>query len=369
MLSAPCLSIRDGVRLYAPMLTTLRLSHFRCYGSLKWEIPAEGAVLLGANAQGKTSLMEAICFALTLHSPRAAKPERMVQEGYTNFGIALESEWGSRRLLWENRRLSLKTDGIVCRDFADYLTDSQPLIWLGNGDMALVQGAAEDRRRFLDFLGTQWHPEYRDALLAYRKALKSRNVLLRHPRRSHAALNSYAELLARYGECLIRLRAMLIQRLIPHVVHHHRRISGGEELVHLEYRPCAEPPLAESIRAALSTDERCGYTTIGPHRDDFSLLISGRRAADYASEGQQRTLATALLLAQSSLLHEETGQPPILLIDDIFGELDPTRRKALLGMLPAESQIFITTTHLDWLRDSPCPLPIYHIEAGGIMPQ
>ncbi len=347
------------------MLTTLRLSHFRCYGSLKWDIPAEGAVLLGSNAQGKTSLLEAICFALTLHSPRAARADRMVQEGFGAFGISLDSERGNRRIVWENRRLSLRLNGADAEDYAHYLSDTLPVTWLGNGDMVLVQGAAEERRRFLDFLGTQWHPGYRDALLAYRKALKSRNALLRHPRRNTAVLRSYAELLAKHGEILVQLRDMLLARLIPHVAHHHRLISGGEETVRLQYAPSCRAPLAAAIHAALPNDERAGYTTIGPHRDDFLLSIGGRSAAEYASEGQQRTLATALLLAQCSLLQEETGQPPILLIDDIFGELDPARRRALLSSLPEESQVFITTTHLDWLRDSPCPLPICQVENGS----
>ena len=349
------------------MLTTLRLSHFRCYGSLKWDIPAEGAVLLGSNAQGKTSLLEAICFALTLHSPRTAKIDRMVQEGQTSFGISLDTEQGNHRLVWQNRRLSMRLHGAECSDYASYLHTPLPVTWLGNGDMALVQGAAEERRRFLDFLGTQWHPGYRDALLAYRKALKSRNALLRHPRRSSVALRSYAELLAQHGEILIRLREMLLERLIPHVAHHHRLISGGEEQIHLQYAPSATPPLAEAINRAQENDERTGYTTVGPHRDDFILSISRRSAAEYASEGQQRTLATALLLAQGSLLQEETGQAPILLIDDVFGELDPARRRALLSILPPESQVFITTTHLDWLRDSPCPLPICQVKNGSIL--
>ena len=347
------------------MLTTLRLSHFRCYGSLKWDIPAEGAVLLGSNAQGKTSLIEALCFALTLHSPRSARPERLVQEGFGAFGISLDTARGNRRLVWENRRLSMRRNGAECKDYADYLSESTPVIWLGNGDMALVQGSAEERRRFLDFLGTQWHPAYRDALHAYRKVLKSRNALLRNPRRSRAVLSSYAALLAQHGEIIMQLREMLLSRLIPHVAHHHRSISGGDEAVQLQYSPAAALPLAAAIHGALEQDERVGFTTVGPHRDDFLLKINGRAAAEYASEGQQRTLATALLLAQCSLLQEETGQPPILLIDDIFGELDPARRQALLHMLPESSQIFITTTHLDWLRDSRSPLPICRVENGG----
>lgn len=348
------------------MLTTLRLSNFRCYSTLRWSIPAEGAVLLGANAQGKTSLMEALCFALTLHSPRATRLDKLVKQGQPNFGISLDTEDDTRRLVWNDRKLNLQVNGAERRDFSDYLADTHPVTWLANSDMSLVNGPADERRRYLDFLGSQWHPAYRQGLQAYRKALKNRNALLRNPRRSTSALRSYARLLAANGEIICRLRHQLLERLQPHVAHHHRGISGGAEQVQLVYRPSCESDLEQAIENALSADERAGFTTVGPHRDDFGLYIGGLAAAEFASEGQQRTLAIALQMAQGALLQEETGKAPILLIDDIFGELDTARRRALLALLPAEAQVFITTTTLDWLGDMPLSLPIVRINDAGI---
>lgn len=349
------------------MLTTLRLSNFRCYSTLRWTIPAEGAVLLGANAQGKTSLMEALCFALTLHSPRATRLDKLVKQGQPNFGISLETEDNTRRLVWSDRKLNLQVNGAERRDFNDYLADTHPVTWLANSDISLVNGAADERRRYLDFLGSQWHPAYRQALQAYRKALKSRNALLRNPRRTSAALRSYARLLASNGEIIVRLRRQLLERLQPHVAHHHRGISGGAEQVQLVYHPSCETDLEHALEEARQADERAGFTTVGPHRDDFFLYIGKLPAAEFASEGQQRTLAIALQMAQGGLLQEETGKAPILLIDDIFGELDTARRRALLGMLPAEAQVFITTTTLDWLGDMQTGLPIVRINAAGIV--
>ncbi len=340
------------------MLVTLRLRNFRCYPVLRWEAPPEGAILLGDNARGKTSLLEAICFALTLHSPRAARMEKLALHGTADFGISLDTELDTRRLVWEQRRLTMMVNGAPRRDYADYMADAPPVTWLGNKDIALVSGAAEERRRYLDFLGTQWHPAYREALQAYRKALKSRNALLRNPRHSRAALASYATLLARHGAVLMALRRELIALLHPHVAEQHRRISGSQESVGIEYAPATTLPLEEAYAASLEADERAGCTTVGPHRDDLRLSIAGKAASDFASEGQQRTLATALQLAQSSLLHVETGRAPLLLIDDVFGELDPARRKALLSSLPVEAQVFITTTHLDWLGGDAPPLPV-----------
>ena len=348
------------------MLTTLRLSNFRCYSTLCWDIPAEGAVLLGANAQGKTSLMEAICFALTLHSPRAAKLDKLARHNSQSFGISLESEDNTRRLVWANRRLNLQINGAEQRDYHDFLAEAPPVTWLANSDITLVNGPAEERRKYLDFLGCQWHPAYRKALLAYRKTLKSRNALLRHPRRSVSALQSYAQLLAQHGEIIMNLRCKLLERLQPHIAHQHRCISGGAEKAGLSYRPSASGPLADELNATLSADERAGYTTTGPHRDDVALTINGMPASEFASEGQQRTLAIALQMAHGTLLQEETGKAPILLIDDVFGELDTARRRVLIAQLPPQSQIFITTTNLEWMGDIPFSLPVVQIQDSAI---
>lgn len=348
------------------MLHTLRLSHFRCYSSLRWEIPAEGAVLVGQNAQGKTSLIEAICVALSLHSPRTKRFDKLCEHGANEFGISLDTDEGSRRLAWKDRKLTMVVRGTPCRDFSDYLRDSSPIAWLSNRDIALVTGSAEERRHYLDFLGSQWHPLYRDSLQSYRKALKCRNALLRNPRHTAASLEPYNELLVRHGSLLIELRKQLLRLLQPHVAHNHLQISGKEETVSLLYAPSVSGDLREALGHVYKTDIRSGCTTIGPHRDDFLLNLRGVNAAEFASEGQQRTLSTALQLSQSSLLQEETGRFPILLIDDIFGELDTTRRQALLATLPTTAQVFITTTHLDWLRGSDLPLPIRNIEKAAI---
>lgn len=349
------------------MISNVRLRQFRCYESLQWQVPEPGALLLGENAQGKTSLIEAICVALSLHSPRSSRMQRLARHGAGGFGISVDTDTGTRRLTWEPRHLEMSVDGAARKDYADYLMDAPPVVWLGNKDMALVTGAAEQRRDYLDFLGSQWHPEYRAHLLAYRKALRSRNLLLRQPKPHADALRSYARVLAAHGEVLLRLRHQLLGLLAPHIVRHHGQISAGrQEAVQLLYQPSTPLPLEEALAASPEADLRAGYTTVGPHRDDLQLCINGVPAAAYASEGQQRTLAIALILSQAGLLHEETGQAPVLLIDDIFGELDPARRQALLASLPADSQTFITTTHLHWLGEAELPLPVQTICSARI---
>lgn len=349
------------------MISELRLYQFRCYSQMAWEVPERGALILGDNAQGKTTLLEALCFALRLHSPRTAQAAKMLRHGAPQFGLRLTVQDIVRRIVWNGGKLDLRVNDEQRADYAAYLSDSAPVVWFGNQDMELIMGASEQRRAHLDFLGTQWHPGYRNELLRYRKALKSRNHLLKYGNRNPASIRSYTKLLVEHGERLVSLRAQLLRLLLPHIVQSHERIAGRAEPVELHYIRSTEEPLADMLERSLDDDLRCGHTRYGPHRDDFRLCINGMPAADYASEGQRRTLAAALKFAQASLLCEETGIAPYLLIDDIFGELDPSRRQCLMEMIPRDSQVFITTTHDSWAQDN-AALPKFTLSGGKLHP-
>lgn len=165
------------------MLSRLKLIDFRCYGSFSWQIPQQGAVILGNNAQGKTSLLEAVCFLLRLQSPRTARPGPLAAHGRQSFGIRGELPGQIRRILWTPDAPDLQVNGEPRRDQRSYLADSYPVVWMGNDDLSLVRAGADARRKYMDFLGTQWHPGYRTALFSYRRALKTRNHLLKHKSR------------------------------------------------------------------------------------------------------------------------------------------------------------------------------------------
>lgn len=343
------------------MLTQLRLLDFRCYKSFKWNLPSQGAIIHGDNAQGKTSLLEAVCFLLRLQSPRSSRAGHLVRHGSPAFGIRGVLLEQTRRILWTPEKTDLQVNGEHRKDQRSYLADSLPVVWLGNGDLDLVKGRAENRRKYLDFLGSQWHPTYQKEAYRYNRALLARNHLLKHRPNDTRQREAYTNTLVEHGEQLIGLRTMLITILKPHIVQAYQAISGGKELVGIDYQPSAASDLAQIIAGNLRNDIRYGQTQYGPHRDELVITINGMPASQYASEGQQRSIAIALKLAQSSLLREETGHSPLHLIDDVFGELDPARRMALLQTLPPDSQNIITTTHLDWLRDSPI-LPTFELQ-------
>lgn len=348
------------------MLSRLKLMNFRCYGNFSWQIPQQGAIILGNNAQGKTSLLEAICFLLRLQSPRTSRTGPMTAHGQASFGIRGELPGQIRRILWTPDNPDLQVNGEPRKDQRSYLADSYPIVWMGNDDLTLVRAGADGRRRYLDFVGTQWHPGYRLALFSYRRALKTRNYLLKHKHRDTLQIDAYSRQLAQYGTELHSLRSSLVTLLQPHIIQAYRNIGGMNEQAALTYRASESENLYERLCATLDRDIRYGQTQTGPHRDDLDITLDGRPAAQFASEGQQRTIAIAMKLAQSSLLTEETGHTPIHLIDDVFGELDPSRRIAFLQSLPADAQSLITTTHLDWLHDTPNPLPAFLLHEGKL---
>ncbi|MBA3544678.1 MAG: DNA replication and repair protein RecF, partial [Chthoniobacterales bacterium] len=220
-----------------------------------------------------------------------------------------------------------------------------------NHDLDLIRGPADIRRRYLDFVGTQMESRYRPALRAYERALRSRNALLKSARPRPRELAAYTEPLVQAGLALREMRAAIVSRLAPSAAASQRAISAEKEDLTLEYAPGCEEDFAAQLERNRTEEERLRLTTVGPHRDDLRLQVAGMAAAQFASEGQQRTTALALKLAQAKIFHDDPAAPPLLLIDDIFGELDATRRNALLLHLPNDSQKIVTATSLDWRRD------------------
>ncbi|MEG0837365.1 MAG: DNA replication and repair protein RecF [Akkermansia sp.] len=353
------------------MLSQLRLVNFRCYPDLRWTIPPEGAIIVGNNAGGKTSILEAACFLLRLQSPRTSRIAHLIKHEASSFGIRGVIADQTRRLVWNGQKPDLRVNGEPRLDQRDYLTDSYPIVWLGNADLDLVQAGADARRRYLDFLGTQWHPIYREELMRYNRALKSRNHLLKNPSPNQRQLEAYTHTLALHGDKLMQIRADLVRILTPHAIHAFHAIGGNKdnnpvEQFAISYQASCPINLEQTLMSELARDLRYGQTQIGPHRDDLILNIDGMPASQFASEGQQRTIAIALKMAQSSLLREETGRAPIHLIDDVFGELDPSRRLALLQALPNDSQSIITTTHLTWMNGQSSTLPIFDLKQRNL---
>jgi DNA replication and repair protein RecF len=223
-------------------------------------------------------------------------------------------------------------------------------MWFANEDIELVRGNAEKRRRFLDFVLTQRDPAMRATLRAFEHALRSRNHLLKQPSPRWREVTAFDAPLIEQGSLISHLRAKFIAEMQAETAAAHYAISGKLESLRLEYAPGDGGNFSANLAAARFEDARLRQTTVGPHRDEVRFFLNELPACD-ASEGQQRTLVLALKLGAAKLLERHFSAPPLLLFDDIFGELDLARRNALLAALPENSQRIIATTHLDWLPE------------------
>ncbi|MCH7226531.1 DNA replication/repair protein RecF [Haloferula sp. A504] len=352
------------------MLRTLRAVDFRCFESLALEVPASGAVFTGRNAQGKTSVLEAVCLLIRLHSPRTARMSTLARiDGAGGFGLAGEAWNCERRVDWRSRQpMDFRVDGETRASQGAYLEDGGLLVWMGNDDIEMVRGGGETRRRYLDFIGSQVAPDYRRALARYRRALKARNFLLKDPARREAEIRSYEGVMVEAAAVLRSVRVSVSERLAPAVAERQEGIAGHPEKLELEYRAEGGMDLAAAFEQARERELRQRRSLVGPHRDELIFRLNGLDAGTYGSEGQQRTLALALKLAQGTVLAETRGVQPIWLIDDVFGELDVARRNAVMKALPGDAQRLITTTHLDWLEESPdlAKLRRFRVTAGRV---
>jgi len=329
------------------MLAELQLRNFRCYEALAVDLAAGFNFFIGHNGQGKTSILEAACVLLRLQSQRSSTLAPAVRFGEKAFGVSGRLDNHRLEFRYSALRRKVSLDEVEQRALAEYLRLGR-VVSFAYAVIGLVRGGSDTRRRYLDFLAMQIDPLYRPTLRAYERSLRSRNALLKsvHPRPREIA--AYDAPLIEHGTKLGAMRAQLAERLAPLAAEAHRQISGSAESLQLRFAPGTSDDFASGLAESRAQESRLRQTVVGPHRDDIDLFVQEKKAPQYASEGQQRTVALALKIAQARMFALEEGTPPLLLIDDIFGELDPTRRNALLAHLPADAQKLVTATTMQW---------------------
>lgn len=329
------------------MLTELRAQNFRCFASLAVEFAPALNFFVGRNGRGKTSILEAACVLLRLQSQRSAPLAPLVRFDEKWFGVAGRHNGHALEFRYSALRRKLTFDGVEQRTTEEYLHAGR-VVSFANTDIELVRGSSEARRRYLDFIGAQSDARYRPTLRAYERALRSRNALLRSPHGRPREIAAYDQPLLDHGEKLSAMRAKLALELAPLAAAAHCQVSGTGEALAVRLIPGNSDDFAGDLLRSRPHEARVRQTVVGPHRDDLELLVAGQAAGQFASEGQQRTVVLALKIAQARFFTAADAAPPLLLIDDIFGELDPVRRNALLAHLPVASQKLVTATALPW---------------------
>jgi DNA replication and repair protein RecF len=272
-------------------------------------------------------------------------------------------------MYWSASERKLTLDGRPVKKLSDYLGVLRAVVFCTE-DVQLVKGTARIRRRFLDLLLTQTHPTYLPLLQRYTQALRSRNALLKQSAPDEAALDSFSVELVKLGNELIRLRRELAPKLSPLARLAYRRISHDAEELRVEYQPSVKKDFAVELAQSRKRERTFRATLIGPHRDELQLSLNGRSAAQFGSEGQKRTLAIALKMAQAEYLTGIHGSAPVLLIDDVMGELDAKRRAGFLPLLEgarqSSGQVFMTATEENWPRELGRELQRWEVKAGNL---
>jgi DNA replication and repair protein RecF len=274
------------------------------------------------------------------------------------------------KIYWSARERKLALDGQPVKKLTDYLGVLRTVVFCTE-DLQLVKGAARARRRFLDLLLAQTQPAYLPLLQRYMRAVRARNALLKRRSGDEAALDSFSQELVKLGDELIRARRELVPRFSPLARLAYRRISNDAEELRIEYQPSVKKDFAVELAQSRNRERTYRSTLVGPHRDDLQLLLNEKSAAQFGSEGQKRTLAIALKMAQAEYLTGLHGSAPVLLIDDVMGELDVKRRSGFLPLLEqarkTSGQVFMTATEENWPSELGKDLQRWEVQAGTLL--
>jgi DNA replication and repair protein RecF len=394
----------------------LSLTNFRNYARLEISLPSAPVVLYGANAQGKTSLLEAIYYLATSRSPYTTSDRQLIHWRMENAPLPfaritgeIQSDDAFNRL---DTTLMLEGGGAaprmkkvikqndVKKRVMDVVGLLKVVLFLPQ-DLSLVEGSPSDRRRFMDTTLSQVNRDYYAALDRYDKLLPQRNALLRRIAERQAKeseLDFWDGQLIEMGSIIIAGRQTFLRELEVAAQRAHHDLTGGQETLTLSYQPSftptAEgdgqlsfdvlgldlhrevspesiaPQYAEQLLRERRESIQRGVTLSGPHRDELRLIINNRDAGLYGSRGQARTAVMSLKLAELDWMTQHTGEPPVLLLDEVIAELDKHRRAFLLSRIGATAQTLLTTTELDIFTDEFLDRAgVWEVTAGQIQVQ
>ena len=345
----------------------LELDAFRNYGRQAVEFDPRCNVIFGENAQGKTNLLEALVYLSCGRSPRARTDREMIRFDASAASLcaqvfARERAFKIKAELFRDRRRKLSVNQVPAKN-SGALSEVYNTVFFCPEDLFLIREGAAARRKFMDTALCQLRPRYAAALAEYNRTYDHKTRILRDSEERPdllATLPDFNERLVRFGAVLIHYRQQFAVRLNEYAAIHHLECSGGKERLEIQYQtvssvtdPAADVAvLTEQLRKHMESHqaaERASRLCLsGPHKDDLLVTIDGREAKQYASQGQTRTAALALKLAEREIYKNATGEYPVLLLDDVLSELDPKRQEFVLNRING-GQVFITCCEDDRL--------------------
>lgn len=342
-------------------VTRINLKDYRNYNELDIEPDPKVNLILGENAQGKTNLLESIYLSSAGKSYRTSKDRDLISFGKEFARVTVEAEKSQLSTkveigLSSNSKKLIKKDGVMLKKLSQLMENIYVVIFSPE-DLDLVKAEPENRRRFLDREFSQIRPLYFLNLVNYKKVLQNRNAYLKEESPKDGIMDVMDIQLSKYGGYLIWARNQFIEKLSRISSEIHSSITGGKESLFIEYEANTfdddlldqrkqQEKIYDKLYKSRAKDIRMRTTSIGPHKDDFRFLVNGIDMRSFGSQGQQRTCALSLKLAELYIIEKETGESPILLLDDVMSELDLSRQEFLIKTLE-NNQLFITTTHMD----------------------
>lgn len=339
-------------------VTHLSLRNFRSYAAAEVEFAEGLTVVEGANGEGKTNLVEALVWLSGAGSLRGAPDEALVRRGEQEAIVRAEVVGDDGRdhlvevAISARGRNRMQVDRQAVRRVGD-LAETLVATVFAPDDLEVVKGSPSLRRRWIDDAVTACRPRTARLRGELERILRQRNALLRQAggrldESARVTLDVWDAKLAEVGDRLRTERLTTLAALRPALIEVHRRVAGGSDELAAEYVSSwpADEPLGDALARVRDLDVRRGVTTVGPHRDDIEFTVDGLAARIHASQGEQRTVAVALRLAVDAVVRAERGVVPVLVLDDVFSELDDERAARLVEALPTGQRVVTTATGL-----------------------
>lgn len=365
-------------------LSQLYLRNFRNYVKQHLKFNKNLNLIIGSNAQGKTNILEAIYLLGTATSHRTNKDSELVrwdEEGFYLKGELLKNNQDYQlEIKRAGRSKEIKINSNKLKRISD-LIGYLNIVIFSPEDLEVVKGSPSLRRKFINLEVSQINSYYKHLLQDYRQVLKQRNNLLKDIRDNNSSkemLEVWNQQLVNLGAKVIKKRLEALDKLSILAKLMQRKITDGLETLNLKYdtklkidQDSSLKEIKDSFYRLLEKEKKQeiyrGITTIGPHRDDISLIVNNIDIRKFGSQGQQRTTALALKLSELEFMKAEVGEYPVLLLDDVFSELDAKRRSQLLEMIRAKVQTFITSTDLTQLNNLKGDYNLFKVENGTVV--
>ncbi len=359
------------------VIRKLELSNFRNYETLTIEPDEKINIFYGDNAQGKTNILEAVFFACTTRSHRRSKDRELIRFGEKESHIRLILE--KKGIPWQidmhlgGRKKAVAVNRVPIRRASELLGIAN-IVFFSPEDLNIIKNGPAERRRFIDMELCQLNRLYLNDLTGYNKCLDQRNRLLKdlssgvyQGSDAYELLDVWDAQLSSYAGKIMNYREKFVGELETLIREVHGRLTGGKEELLIRYEPHTSPDVfREKLFSSREKDLYAGTTTAGPHRDDILFLLNGIDIRKYGSQGQKRTASLSLKLSEISLVKKETGEMPVLLLDDVLSELDQSRQNFLIGSIGG-IQTMITCTGLDeFVKNRLSMDRVFHVENASV---